>query len=522
MVWVSPVIPWDKCSEERRAALYVAWTRGDLSYKLHPDQLAVYHAIKASWLTVKSSLQRVYCLDVSRQWGKDYLTSVLLVERLCEMAARDEPGRVPYAAPTRDEIKELLVPTLESVFDDCPPDLLPKEMREGSFKKSANALTWPSGRQRLVLVGCDLHPQRLRGPASAAFAFTEAGFMDIERNLGIVQPQLLTKPDAFGLCVSTPPETPAHDWSNITLPRAASMGMVAHKTIYDNPSLSEEQVAGAIAAFGGKDSDKARRELFCEHIASKELLVIPEFQAVKGTSDGKGSYVDGIITREYEVPQYRDCYVALDPGWSDMCAALFGFWDFERAILVIEDDYAEAAQNSRQVAEIIKAKEKALWSDTNTTSWKASRMQPAPHKRVSDTDMRMIADLDSEHGLRFVPTAKDDRDAAINALRLRIQARKILIHPRCKTLIAHLDRCVWNRNRTEFARSGTFGHFDAVAALTYLDRNIDRTRNPNPPNLYGVETSRMLVHSTAMTSQQHNLASLFPRRTPPFKRRGSN
>jgi hypothetical protein len=39
---------------------------------------------------------------------------------------------------------------------------------------------------------------------------------------------------------------------------------------------------------------------------------------------------------------------------------------------------------------------------------------------------------------------------------------------------------VWNDKRTAFEHSKNFGHFDALAALMYLVRNIDRTYNPIP------------------------------------------
>jgi hypothetical protein len=50
-------------------------------------------------------------------------------------------------------------------------------------------------------------------------------------------------------------------------------------------------------------------------------------------------------------------------------------------------------------------------------------------------------------------------------------------------LIDSLKYGLWNEKRSEFARSKTLGHFDAIAALMYLIRNIDEATNPIPVKL---------------------------------------
>jgi len=37
---------------------------------------------------------------------------------------------------------------------------------------------------------------------------------------------------------------------------------------------------------------------------------------------------------------------------------------------------------------------------------------------------------------------------------------------------------IWNDARTQFARTKALGHCDAVDALLYMVRNVDRTNNP--------------------------------------------
>ena len=97
----------------------------------------------------------------------------------------------------------------------------------------------------------------------------------------------------------------------------------------------------------------------------------------------------------------------------------------------------------------------------------------------------LIADLNSLHSLNFFPTLKDDLEAQVNDLRLWVGSGRLVVHPRCKELIGCLKYGVWNDKRTAFEHSKNFGHFDALAALMYLVRNIDRTYNPIPET-YGM------------------------------------
>ena len=61
-----------------------------------------------------------------------------------------------------------------------------------------------------------------------------------------------------------------------------------------------------------------------------------------------------------------------------------------------------------------------------------------------------------------------------------ISEKRIIINPRCKTLVSHLENATWDKNRREFLRSGDYGHYDFVDALAYLVRNLDDGRNPYP------------------------------------------
>ena len=255
--------------------------------------------------------------------------------------------------------------------------------------------------------------------------------------------------------------------------------------------LSREEKDEFIALAGGRKSVSCRREYFAEHVADSTLAIIPEF------TDKEQQ-----IVKKVDAPRWRDCYVSLDPGWKDLTGILFGYCWFEKKILVIEDEAAMPMANSKDIAAVVYAKEKQLWGGLRRYSRSSSSgTREQPYMRWSDVKPETLSDLWMEHGLLFNQTKKDNLDDQVNAVRVAVQQERIIIHPRCQKLIAQLRNAVWkNEARKIFANEGRdFGHFDLVAALIYMYRNINWHRNPYPPGesyVAGVKipsTSRILT-----------------------------
>jgi hypothetical protein len=199
----------------------------------------------------------------------------------------------------------------------------------------------------------------------------------------------------------------------------------------------------------------------------------------------------------------------MDPGWHDLVAVLFGYWHFEEAVLVVEDELAEAKLNSSKIAAQLKAKEAALWPPDKVQRIGTDGLPKAqPFRRYTDRDPRLVADLRAEHGLQFSLAKKDTPEQAVNQLRVAIADKRIWIHPRCVKLQAHLKSAIWKNelHRTFSWQGGVFGHFDLVAALVYFWRNVQRSRNPAPQ------------HPLAITSDQHFIAPREERQASPWTR----
>lgn len=533
-LWKSPTKPWGLCSPERQEALYEAWSGGELSWKLDPVQKQVYDDIRASHATVQSSLERLYCLEFGRRGGKDFVCSVIAIE---EAMRATRYARIPYAAPTQEACKKIVAPTMLAIFADCPPELLPYEVKKGTFRRSADELNWDAGAS-IQLVGVDLYPDRLRGTSMACGFISEAGFLgDLEDIMqSVLLPQLMTEPDGFMVLNSTPPVTPGHYWSTTMLVRAKLRNMHAKRTVYDFAfRFGQAQIDGLIAELGGVKSTKFLREGLCEHVLETENAVVPEFREAKEAT---------VTAAPFEkIPAYRDTYTAIDPGFSHATGALFGYMDFEAATFNVEGCFRTQGLNSAEVARRIKAREWQLWGRVPVkpakltdaawqdelamirshfypgfdppanpvVTWSSDRVYTRTYRRISDTDSKLIADLSQEHDLLFFATEKNELELHTNALRLNVQRKRFRIHPRCVELISDLEQATWNKGRTKMEEGAGGHHYDTISAFNYLNRNLLWNRNPFPPTEYNPHTHH-IPKQTATSRTRNALAAAFGRR----------
>lgn len=92
---------------------------------------------------------------------------------------------------------------------------------------------------------------------------------------------------------------------------------------------------------------------------------------------------------------------------------------------------------------------------------------------------------------------------------------KIVIHPRCKTLIRQLKNATWDKKRKEFNRTKIDGHFDTISALYYLVRNVVMTKNPYPAGygMGGAATTFQRDNIQTNTEHQQMWVNLFKSRS---------
>jgi hypothetical protein len=355
---------------------------------------------------------------------------------------------------------------------DCPEDIKPE------YVKSEKCFYFKNG-SVIQIEGTDEgNAEKLRGTASHLSILDEAGFMDdLDYVINdILLPQALTTNGRL-LIASTPPKSPSHPFVDLVY-EAQKNDSYIKKTIIDaindiandppylksrlNPDIVEELKQ----ASGGENSTTWRREYLCDIITDHTRAVVPEFNEA----------VEKDVVKEWPRPTHYDAYTSLDLGFVDYTAGLFAYFDFKNNKLVIEDELWVNGHDAttKFISEQIKQKESALWVDP------MSKMQIPVYLRVADDDLLTLNDLNRQHALLFIPTKKDNKESAINELRIKIANRDIIINPRCKNLIFQLKSATWTKNRKTFERSADGGHYDALDALIYLVRNVQWHKNPYP------------------------------------------
>ena len=429
-----------------------AWKIGSLAYKLKPAQKLMRQAVYAC-------PQFRYVIKCSRRLGKSFF----LCSIATETALRKPYAQIRYGAPTNKDLRKIIRPIMRKIIEDSPEPLRPR------WIGSEQMYEWPNGSQ-MHLAGLNKDPDALRGPASDLFIIDEAGTVnDLEYIItDIALPQFL---DVDGKIVQgrrllisgTPARTPAHEFTEIS--RVAEKdGNYSHFTIHAG-GYPEETVEIFKREAGGEESSTWKREYLAMDVIDEETALVPEW---------KEQY-----EQEFELDDLFRFYLkyeSLDIGVRDLTVCLFAHYDFRKATLFLHDEFAVNGprMTTKVVAEGIHEVERLRFFDHE----KGELFKV--NKRISDIDLLLVNDLRHLHKLPFQTTDKGKLEEMLNEVRIWVKDGRIVVHPRCKQLIGCLRYGVWNEKRTEFDRSKAYGHFDALAALMYLVRNVDVRYNPIP------------------------------------------
>lgn len=423
------------------------WRRGFLSWKLYDYQQPIYQLV---WDFITNRQHIKHVLNISRRFGKSHTLCLIAIE----YGIRNPGAQIRFAAPTAKALRKIIHPAFKQIIKDCPEELRPV------WKQQDGYYAFPNGSE-LHASGCDnQNYENLRGQAAHLAIVDEAGFVDELDYVvnDVLVPQTLTTKGVVILS-STPPKTPAHDFYAIAQ-EAELKGAYAKRTIFENTKIDRPTLDLYAKEAGGYESSTFKREYLCEFIVDSESQIIPEWAE---------AYVAEALPTEFSV--YWHKYEGMDIGVRDGTAVVFGHYNFAEARLYIESELVLRGQDVRtdNIAAGVKATENSLWG------------QQKPYRRISDNNnLILLQDLGVGHQMHFSPTTKDDLHAMVNELRLWVKAGRIRISPKCEHLLGCMRYGVWDENRKAFARSSVYGHFDGLAALIYLVRNVDQHSNPVP------------------------------------------
>lgn len=441
------------------AAKHELWRRGDLAWKLDKTQKKMYDAIQRG--------RRKHCLLCSRRLGKSFLLVVVAFET----ALKKPNQRISYAAPFGRDASDIATDLAVEIMLDCPEDIRPE------YRAATKEYVFKNG-SVIRFAGLNSeHAQQLRGRKAHLFIIDEMGLCDDVKHViqDVAMPMTLTTGGRM-IFATTPARSPGHD-SSIIIKKMLADGEVSTFTILDNHRVGNDVKAEYLIEAGERpeaipeilaglrlpESTTALREYFVQlDITDAETAVIPEFTA-QAQKD---------IVFDIERPPFFDSYVCVDPGSVDNTGILYAYWHFLEKKLVIEAESLLKRPSTHDIARAIQTQEAALWG-----------VKP-PLTRISDIDPRLVMDLWQNYGLSFKQANRQDAFGAIDNVRTMIRRREIIIAPSCTSLIRQLKNATWNRKATDFERTQEDAHFDLLAALKYLAREIVKGKNPFPSWYY--------------------------------------
>lgn len=425
---------------EARATL---WKRGNLRFKLHDGQVKVSEALR-------QSSEQLFVANISRQFGKSYWAVTLAIET----AIKTPRARIKYGTAFQTDLLEFILPTFNEVLKDCPPDVAPKYKTQGSkwvFNNGAE----------IKLIGLDKNPNAIRGNVLDLIIIDEAGFVTKLDYLyhSIIIPATTHRPNCKIVMISTPPVSPSHPFRDF-IKKAELTSSYVKATIYSNPLINPESIERLKKESGGEEATTWRREYMGELITDENMAIIPNW---------RDRYCEIVERPKYW--QYSHKYVSMDLGVGHHTAVLYAYYDFPKAKLIVEDEFimSGVTMTTLKLKDAIVSKEREVFGDYK------------PYLRISDSNNPLLLqDLSLDHGVHFIPTDKGTLEEMINHVKILVDQGRILVHPRCVQLTGCLKYGIWNPRRTQFAEDKLYGHFDALAALIYLVRNLDKLTNPIP------------------------------------------
>lgn len=412
--------------------LHELWHRGELSYKLDSLQQRIRDTV------TNLPHEKKICILSSRQIGKSFFSVVYALEFLIR-----NPGKiVRIIAPTLKQCHDIIEDNLNPIMLDCPSGFItPKKVEYRWLLNNGGSLRIGALERQYVDAN--------RGGNASLVIYEECGFVAADDFMygvnSVLGPQLL-RSNGRELFVSSPSEDPDHPLHTSILPECQDAGTAFVYTIYDSPSITQDQIESAARRCGGYETEAFQREYMARIIRPVSKVVIPAFDQERHVES-------------FRLPTYCFWTVTLDwGGVRDLTVALLHTYDYNTGIHLICDEMKWEANTSTN--EIVRGLRQYDSSHQIAARW-------------ADVPGQIQVDLEHEHHYQVQVPPKTDWKATVQNLNAIFANNNIRIHPRCTFLIKTLRGALFNKQRIDFERSSDLGHCDAIAALMYAVRTQD-------------------------------------------------
>ncbi len=396
-----------------------------------------------------SGSKRSNVFHCSRRLGKTHLLCIISI---C-FALKKSNSQIRYASVTQKAVRKMVHPIFKEIFSKMPTKY------RGVWNGQEGAYIFGNGSYIHVLGVNNGHADDARGTSTDLALVDEAAFVDELGYLvdSVLMPQLLTVKDSRLIMASSSPLSPAHEFCDYI--SKAKIEKAYHSFTIHDGGYSPDLIAEFCAEAGGEHATVWKREYLNHIIIDEDYAIIPE----------ASNFVPGIVYDKHH--KAYQSYVSMDIGIRDLTVILFGFYDFSRAKLVIEKEFVinGPKMTTPLLAKAVRDIEGKIFKGKTEI------------RRIADNNnLLLLQDLGYLHDCHFIPTTKDSLEAMVNEMRIWFANGRIEISEDCPVLIESVRFGFWNEARTSFGNSATLGHFDAIAALMYMIRNIDVTTNPIP------------------------------------------
>lgn len=412
-------------------AIQILWKRGILSYKLRPEQKKLRDLIEAAPTDLA-------VFNVSRRLGKSTTCALYCVEQ-----ALRRRQKILYSTAFLSDLENFICPIFEWILSDAPIALRP------IWKASKKEYHFPN-KSVVKLVGLDKNENSLRGNNIDILIVDEAAFV---KNLEYLYKSVIvpaTMKRKFKLIFpSTPPESPEHFWSKELIHRSKEKGTYIEMTIDDISDLSPQERQRVLDEVGGEHSVTSQREFFCKILVDLNRTIAPNFN--------KERHVQSIIANHVHWMLFGDA-----GGVRDKTVFHEVGYDHNSGKVIFKDElYFESHTPTSEIVKAVKAK----WKDCPTL--------------ILDAPGQLLVDY-SSLGLPAGLPQKDDFAAGLLMLNNAFHNDKVVIDPKCKLLIRTLEGGLLNKTRSDYERSESLGHCDAIASAIYALRGVDRVIDLRP------------------------------------------
>ncbi len=470
---------------------HAAWQRGGLSWILYPHQRPIYKKIREV-IDSQDIDANSYVLDISRQFGKSFCMFLVAVEE----CLRSPYVTVVYIAPLKKQVVEIVTEnTFRKLFATAPKHCIPV------FKDSE--LQFQNG-SRIRLAGTDnKNYDGLRGGAAHLILLDEGGFMS-DLSTGVL-PTVLPMTKTTGgkiIFASTPPEALDHDFYEILREHDES-GNISTFTILDDKSLTQRQFDTIVSACKGQDTTLFKREYLCQRIAESSMQVIPELGQ---TQAAKCIYNED--PQKDPLFKFYKKYIIVDWGGRDLNAIIFAYYDYRKKIVIVQDQLSLQGEDisAGRIATEIKNMRDKLW--TYEQQFDESNNQRVSY--ICDSNNIIVQnEMVVKHSLPFRSTTKENLiDQMVQKVRDWAYDERIVFCPAAEFTLKSLSSAHWDRARSKFARSKTYGHYDHTACIVYLIRNIDERTDPIP-RMLNVDPYNMHIDANFKKDDLQGIQAIF-------------